>query len=228
MKSQPAAYRRVYDQAASRRYQNRRPGKHRAEMRLLERAFKHIPRNHRVLDAPCGGGRVTIHLSGLGYPVAAADVSPAMIDIARENLARHGLSCPVELQDVESLTYPDRSFDTIVCFRLFHHFPEDEIRQRVVRELCRVAARNVVLSYFSVASLNAFKMRMRIARGERPARYHQSSIQIQNYFAPHGFHLVEDLARTPILHTLHLAVFQRRDNRPPPDATIDQPKAAAM
>jgi ubiquinone/menaquinone biosynthesis C-methylase UbiE len=211
MTPEPAAYRRVYDQAASLRYQERRPGKHRAELRLLERAFRHIPLDHRVLDAPCGGGRVAIHLAGLGYQVAAADVSPAMLALARENLARHELSCPVELQDVEALSCPDRSFDTIVCFRLFHHFPTDEIRQRVVGELCRVAARNVVLSYFSAASINALKIRMRTARGERPERFHQSSVQIQNFFAPHGFHLVADLARVPILHTLRLAVFQRRD-----------------
>lgn len=209
MKPQPAAYRKEYDLSASLRYQDRRPGKHRAEMRLLERAFRHVPLNHHVLDAPCGGGRVAIHLSGLGYQVTAADVSPGMISIAKENIAKSGLSCPVELQDVESLTYSDQSFDTIICFRLFHHFPADDIRQRVVKELCRVAARNVVLSYFSTASFNAWKIRVRTAFGASTRRSHHSMSDIQNFFAPCGFRLIQDFAQMPFAHTLHLAVFER-------------------
>src|SRR5690349_5081533 len=129
MTEKNAAYagRVKYTEDRSRKYQQRKSGKHSAEMRLLERAFALIPKTHRVLDAPCGGGRVSIHLSGLGYQVSAADLSEAMIKIAREKFAQNGLSATIEHQDVEKLTYPDRHFDTIVSFRLFHHFPAPDI-----------------------------------------------------------------------------------------------------
>src|SRR5437867_11865870 len=114
----PAYQARVrYDKETATRYQQRKPEKHRAEMRLVDRAFALIPKTHRVLDVPCGGGRVTVHLARQGYSLSSADLSEAMRAIARENVARNGLTCPVEHQDVEQLTYRDCSFDTVISFR---------------------------------------------------------------------------------------------------------------
>src|SRR5688572_32272693 len=134
MTEQPVAYRgRVkYNDTAARRYQVRKEGKHRAEMRLVDRVFSLMPKRHRVLDLPCGGGRVTVHLAQQGYDLSSADLSEPMLAIARENVAKNGFKCPVERQDIEKLTYPDKHFDSVISFRLFHHFPNREIRQRAV------------------------------------------------------------------------------------------------
>src|SRR6266853_4333021 len=165
--TEAAAYRgrTKYTKEPSKKYQKRKPGKHRAEMRLIDNAFSHIPKSHRVLDVPCGGGRVTIHLAKKGYNMSSADLSDNMIEIARQAIADAKLDCPAEHQDVEKLILPDKGYDTIVSFRLFHHFPNPGIRQRVVNELCRVAAHNVVLSYFSPVSWTSMKRKIRAARG---------------------------------------------------------------
>ena len=210
--SETVAYRgRVkYTKETSKKYQQRKPSKHRAEMRVLDRAFKLIPKTHKVLDVPCGGGRVTIHLSKKGYEVSAADLSEDMIEIARQALADNKLDCSVERQDVEKFTLGDRSFDTIVSFRLFHHFPNPEIRQRVAKELCRVAAHNVVLSYFSPNSWTSVKRKLRAARGRRKSDKHATSLaEVEEYFKKAGFRLVKNFARAPLIHTLHVAVFER-------------------
>jgi len=209
MKSATAANYRArtqYDEKQSLKYQQRKPAKHRAEMRLIDRGFAQIPKSHRVFDAPCGGGRVTVHLARQGYAVTAADLSDSMIEIARENIAREGLTCPVEKQDLERLTLPDRAFDTVVCFRLFHHFPNVEIRRRVISELCRVADQFVVLSYFSPLSVTSLKRKI---TGREPHRYATSLAEVAGYFEACGFRLVKDFAQLPLLHTLHLAVFGR-------------------
>ncbi len=207
--TEPVAYRgRVkYTKETAQKYQQRKPGKHRAEMRLIDRAFSHIPKSHRVLDVPCGGGRVTVHLMKRGYRMSAADLSESMIEIARQTV---GEGVPVEKQDVERLTYPDQHFDTIVSFRLFHHFPNPEIRQRVVHELCRVARHNVVLSYFSPYSWTSMKRKLRAARGGRKSDKHATPLaEVAGYFEKAGFRLVKDYAQMPLVHTLHVAVFER-------------------
>ena len=214
MTPETVAYRgRVrYDEKASRQYQIRKPARHHAEMRLVDRAFALIPKSHRVLDVPCGGGRVTVHLGRQGYRMAAADLSDAMIEITRENLRKEGLDIQVGKQDVEQLSYAARSFDTIVSFRLFHHFPNAEIRERVVRELCRVAGKFVVLSYFSPVSVTTLKRRLSAALGGRRSQKHPTSLtEVEGYFNGAGFRLVKDFAQMPVVHTLHLAVFQRVD-----------------
>jgi ubiquinone/menaquinone biosynthesis C-methylase UbiE len=210
--AEQAAYRgrTKYTDATAERYQVRKESKHRAEMRLVGRAFAAIPKDHRVLDVPCGGGRVTLHLARKGYQMACADLSEGMLKIARENVARNGLHCPVEKQDVERLTYADNAFDTVISFRLFHHFPNPEIRQRAVNELCRVARQYVALSYFSPASVTSVKRRIRVALGGRRSDKHPTPLsEVQGYFQKAGFRLVKDHARFPLVHTLHLAVFER-------------------
>jgi cyclopropane fatty-acyl-phospholipid synthase-like methyltransferase len=195
-----------YDDKRSSAYQHRKPHKHRAEMRLIDRAFKRIPKDHRVLDIPCGGGRVMLHLARKGYEAGGADLSESMVAIARESMSQARLSCAVEHQDIEKLTYADGQFDTIVCFRLFHHFPNVEIRQRVVSELCRVAGEFVVLSYFSPYSVQSVRRKL---SGKDPDRFTTSLAEVEAYFRHAGFRLVEDFAQMRLLHTLHLAVFKR-------------------
>lgn len=212
MTESTAAYRgRVkYNQAAAERYQRRKQGKNRAEMRLIDRAFALVPKGTRVLDAPCGGGRVTIHLSKRGYHVSSADLSEAMLAIARESIAQAGVPGDVQRQDIEKLTYPDQAFDAVVCFRLFHHFPNADIRQRTVTELCRVAKRWVALSYFSPASVTSVKRKLRAALGGKKAEHYPTSgAEVSGYFERCGFRLVKDFAQMPLVHTMHLAVFER-------------------
>lgn len=200
------AGREKYDDQKSRKYQCRRPRKHQAEMRLIDRAFALVPKNHRVLDVPCGGGRVMLHLAQKGYTACGADLSESMLAIARESVSKANLSCVVERQDLEKLGYADRQFDTIVCFRLFHHFPSPEIRQRVVTELCRVAAKSVALSYFSPRSVQSFRRKL---SGKDRDRFATPLSEVKDYFARAGFRLVKDFAQAPLIHTLHLALFER-------------------
>ncbi|MFQ5937360.1 MAG: class I SAM-dependent methyltransferase [Acidiferrobacterales bacterium] len=193
-----------------RRYREQRPTRHRAEMRMLWRAFTFVPQSHRILDVPCGWGRLTVELARKGYEVTGADLSEAMLTAARETLARDHMSCRLECQDVEHLIYPDRSFDTVVCFRLFHHLPYYELRKRVVRELCRVADRFVLISYLSPLSVTAFRrsLRARVLR-RKIVRYHTPLAELSTYFREAGFRQLKDFPRLRYLGSLHLAVFER-------------------
>lgn len=208
----PVSYRgRIkYTAQTAQAYQKVDARKHASEMRLIDRAFALIPAGASVLDAPCGGGRVALHLAQRGFRVAAADLSDAMVAIAKETMSQQHIACAVEKQDVEGFTYSDRGFDAVVCFRLFHHFPNPVIRERVVKELCRVAGRFVVLSYFSPLSVTSVKRSIGKALGGKTPQKHATSLrEITGYFAQHGFRLVKNFARSPILHTLHVAVFER-------------------
>lgn len=198
-----------YCEATARAYQQVNPSKNAAELSLVERAFSLIPKGN-VLDVPCGGGRVSLRLAQMGYQIHAADISPAMINIASANFARAGLPISVDDRDVEDLGFPDAAFDAVVCFRLFHHFPDPSIRRRAIAELCRVARHHVALSYFSPWSPTSLQRKWRCAlTGRRSRKFATSIEEVKGYFETAGFRLVRDFARMPFLHTLHLAVFQR-------------------
>lgn len=203
-----SAFAKTYDSEEARRYEvSKSPRKHRAEMRLVDRALAYVARGARVLDVPCGYGRVLEHLHARGYQVSGADLSEAMLERARANLAARGWSGALERQDLLALGYPDRAFDALICFRVFHHLPDAGTRQAVVSELCRVAAGRVLLSYISPLS---FTSRLAKLRGKAPKRHATALGELEGYFGRCGFRLVADLARWRLVHSLHLSVWERK------------------
>ena len=210
--TEPTTYRARtnYDARKAGIYQQRKTGKHASELKLITRAFNIVPKHLEVIDLPCGGGRVFMHLAQLGYKVRAGDLSPEMIKIAQKIADDAGLKMTVDHADVEALQYADKSIDAVVCFRLFQHFPTATIRQRAVSEMCRVAKQYVVMSYFSPYSYTQAKLIMREKLGGRKLRKFPTSLkQVEGYFANAGYRLVQDFAELNLIKTMHLAVFER-------------------
>jgi ubiquinone/menaquinone biosynthesis C-methylase UbiE len=210
--TEPTTYRARsnYDERKATIYQQRKSHKHAGEIKLIDRTFAIIPKNLEVMDLPCGGGRVFLHLASCGYKVKAGDLSPEMIKIAQKNADEAGLGLTVDHADVESLQYADKSIDAIVCFRLFQHFPTATIRQRAVTEMCRVAKQYVVMSYFSPYSYTQAKLILREKLGGRKLRKYPTSLkEVESYFAKSGYRLVKDFAELNLIKTMHLAVFER-------------------
>jgi hypothetical protein len=134
-----------------------------------------------------------------------------MLELARAQLRAHGWSGSLERQDLFALGYPDRAFDALICFRVFHHLPDARTRQAAVSELCRVAAGHVLLSYISPDSFSSRLASLRAALGGKaPGRHATALGELQGYFDRCGFRLVRDLARSRLLHSLHLSVWERK------------------
>ena len=193
------------------KYRERKPRRHAAEMALVRKAFSLVPVSSSVLDIPCGAGRVTILLSKMGYACVGAEIADAMIEVARREIAAENLDCSVEKINVEAMSYSDRAFGAIICFRLFHHFPSPDVRRRVIRELCRVAESYVALSYLHPFSLTSFKRKTRAALGGKRSRQNTTSPdEVKQYFKEFGFVPVKDFAQFPVIHSLHLVLFKRQ------------------
>jgi ubiquinone/menaquinone biosynthesis C-methylase UbiE len=192
------------------RYLNRNPRRHRSELALVKRAFAGIPVPSSVLDIPCGAGRMTVLLAKNGYQCVGAEISNVMIDTAKEKITEAGLTCDVHKIDIEDMDYPDRNFDTVLCFRLFHHFPTPVIRKKVVNELCRVAKHNVAISYLSPLSYTSIKRNIRQKIFGQSLRQHPTSLsELKSYFSENRFSLLITLPEQLFIHSLHLAVFKR-------------------
>lgn len=76
----------------------------------------------RVLEVGCGSGVVSIHCAVNGCDVAAVDVNPKAVALARRNAEANGVSFPISESDVYENV--DGRFDTIV-FNL-PYLPVDE------------------------------------------------------------------------------------------------------
>ncbi len=91
----------------------------------------------KVLDAPCGHGRIANLLAEHGLLVTGVDATQEFIDIAREDATERGLDVDYRVGDLRGLDV-DGPFDAVVCwFTSFGYF-DDPGNQGVLEEFARV------------------------------------------------------------------------------------------
>ena len=92
-----------------------------------------------VLDVACGPGLVVAAFAKVCRHATGIDLTPAMIEKAREHAAGLGLSNVAwQVGNVLPLPFPDARFSVVVSRFAFHHFPDP---LAVLREMARVCAR---------------------------------------------------------------------------------------
>lgn len=100
------------------------PDVHQAWKALLQEII--IPSADTILDIGCGTGSLSLLLAELGYQVTGADLSPKMLDIAREKTKSAGYDIAYHQMDVAYPEFDAESFDVIVCRHVLWALPEPE------------------------------------------------------------------------------------------------------
>lgn len=100
---------------------------HREELEWL---LTQLPGRAKVLDVGCGTGRPTAEvLVAAGHDVTGCDVSPGMIDIAREQVP----DARFEVADLRELSYPAESWNAVTAFFPLLQLTRAEIDSALVK-----------------------------------------------------------------------------------------------
>lgn len=97
-------------------------------------ARRHITPGMRVLDVACGTGNLTIPAAKAGAMTTGVDLTPSLVEQARERARHEGLDVRLQEGDAEDLPCPDASFDLVVSMYGAMFAPRP---QRVAAELVR-------------------------------------------------------------------------------------------
>ena len=101
-------------------------------------AILYLPAGARVLDAPCGAGRIAVRLAERGLEVMGIDISAQEVEEARRAAANRGVDARFEVRDVRDA--PAEDFDAVVLWgNSFGYMPHDENRAHLAA--CRRALR---------------------------------------------------------------------------------------
>jgi 2-polyprenyl-3-methyl-5-hydroxy-6-metoxy-1,4-benzoquinol methylase len=124
--------------AWERRY--RTPANERFYEQVFDELVRLIPRpgaSTGFLDAGCGIGAHASRLARRGFAVEAVDVSDAILERARANLAAQGLFERVTVRQASllALPYDSESFDGVLCWGVLMHVPNV---RAAISELARV------------------------------------------------------------------------------------------
>jgi SAM-dependent methyltransferase len=98
-----------------------------------------LPVGARVLDAPCGAGRIAVRLAQQGLDLTGIDSSPTEIELARRAAAERGVDARFEVRDVRDA--PEEGFDALVVWgNSFGYMPHAETLEHLAA--CRRALRD--------------------------------------------------------------------------------------
>ena len=108
---------------------------------------KYFPKKGLVLDAGGGPGRYTIELARLGYDVILLDLTPKLLEMAREQIEKADVESKVKQiieGSVDNLSmFEDDTFDAVICLGgPLSHLVYKKQRQKAADELVRVAKDN--------------------------------------------------------------------------------------
>jgi 2-polyprenyl-3-methyl-5-hydroxy-6-metoxy-1,4-benzoquinol methylase len=164
-----------------------------------------LGRGARVLDVGGGHAQLTPALVDRGYEVTVVGSAPACAERLSAWLADG--RCRFEVANVVDLPYGARSFDAALCFRLLPHVTAWEA---LVRELCRVARRAVVVDYPSSRSVNVlagglFAAKKRFEGNTRPFVQYCPA-EIERAFLVHGFRVTATRAQFLLPMVLHRTI----------------------
>ncbi len=99
--------------------------------KILDLHNAEAPPTVRVLDVACGGGDVVVSLarraarSGLDLEVHGCDVSPAALEVARNNAERAGIRAQFFELDALRDEIP-QDYDIVCCSLFLHHLDEQD------------------------------------------------------------------------------------------------------
>lgn len=68
----------------------------------------------KILDIGCGTGRHSIALAREGFKLTGVDISPAMLNIAREHAEEEGVEISLIESDAQDISF-NEEFDAVIC-----------------------------------------------------------------------------------------------------------------
>ena len=96
-----------------------------------------LPAGSRILDAPCGHGRIARRLAAAGMEVTGVDLSPAYLERARSDPHTSANAVTYVEGDVRRLPV-EGPFDAVVCWLNSFGYYDDADCHRVLEEFHRV------------------------------------------------------------------------------------------
>lgn len=89
-----------------------------------------------VLDAPCGAGRVAVHLAKAGLRVTGIDIRESFIERAKSRFEQEGVQGTFRVLDLRGMDFPEE-FDGAACWSGSFGYFTDEENLDVLRRFAR-------------------------------------------------------------------------------------------
>lgn len=177
------------------------------EYGVIAKCFRIAGPQETILDLPSGCGRLFDAYKPFGKRFVAMDVSHEMLKFARENVAewKGALSVGSAFQ----MPLRDGAVDCAFSARLYHHVPDPKERERYIRELCRVARKWVVFTYFHTWSLKNILRMIRRPFNRKKRKNTMTTGELREIARSAGWEVVASIPLARLASGHHYAVLRK-------------------
>ncbi len=188
---------------------------HHVECAILHGLLRHVGHSHDVFDAPSGPGRFFDVIKEHADEIHLGDISPHMLDIAREQTQNRAASYTV--LDLLNIGPAHRTFEGVISLRLTHHIYEAEALEEYFRGLALLTRRWLIVTFRDARAPRTLWRRVeRRLRGKRPLPA-QTVDQVSAAMRVHGLHFVASTQVSAWFSGHCYALFVRT-----PDVNLDE------
>jgi SAM-dependent methyltransferase len=111
------------------------PEQTRAEADFLQRVLE-VQHNGRILDIPCGTGRLTLELANRGYRTTGVDIAEPYVRDAAAQAKQQNLPAEFQHRDMRELPWAGE-FDAAFCFGNSFGYMDDESNAAFLKTVAR-------------------------------------------------------------------------------------------
>lgn len=170
----------------------------------IKRALSRIDKSTKILDLPCGTGRIMHYLYHISYKnITGSDISAQMLNVAKNRMKRKREVSFVR-SDAEHTQFHDDTFGAIVSIRFMGHIPK-ETRVSILREFARICKGNIIVEYpvRDLFACNAKKMlRVLTVRARLPEQWEWHDVskgELEEEFREAGIKIIRKIKKLPFL-----------------------------
>lgn len=151
----------------------------------------------KVLDIATGTGNLAIPAAKLGAEVVGLDLTPELLEVARERAAAEGVAVEWVEGDAEALDYPDNAFDHVVSAFGMIFAPRHELAAAEMTRVCRPGG-NLAMTSWNSEGLNGSLFQVMGKHLPAPPEKMATMVDwgspqyIIDHFAPHGVNMRVD------------------------------------
>jgi ubiquinone/menaquinone biosynthesis C-methylase UbiE len=141
------------------------------EKRMIGKCFRGVATTQKIVDVPCGTGRLAEALLAYGYSVHGMDISEQMLDVARQRLSTYGSRFTTEAADVKKLPAQVEMYDGALCARVLMHFPLDQ-QIEFLTGVARLSGSVVVINHSLDSGYQRLRRRLKRLLGHQESAGH--------------------------------------------------------
>ena len=174
------------------------------EKLVIAKCFSSVPKGQKLVDMPCGTGRLAEPLLELGYRVHGMDISAEMLQVAKGRLNRFGDRFTCEVADAQKVRKNAVEYDGALCARVLMHFPLDQ-QIEFLTGVGRLSRGVVVINHSFDSSYQRFRRRIKRMLGHQaPARSPISTAEIKQLLQASG---LREIKRYRLLSLISEAIY---------------------